>query len=75
MNSPHVFPAALQAHIVAGCDLLSTKQAAAILGLKPQTLRKWACYDKSPHGLKPVKPGRHLKWPVEQLAKLIMGGG
>lgn len=74
MTSPHVFPPALQAHIKDGCYMLSTAQAAAALGCAEQTLRKWACYDTYPEGLKSIKIGRHRKWPVEELAKFIMGG-
>lgn len=74
MKSPNVFPEVLQAHIDAGCCLLSTAQAAAALGCAEQTLRKWACYGTYPEGLKAIKIGRHLKWPVEQLAEFIMGG-
>lgn len=74
MTSMNIFPAALQAHIDAGRCLLTTTQAATALGYKPQTLRKWACHGTGPDGLNPVKIGRHLKWPLEQLANVIMGG-
>ncbi|WP_228716198.1 helix-turn-helix domain-containing protein [Acinetobacter indicus] len=43
-----------------GLMLLSTTQAAQIMGLKPQTLRKWAMDGSGP--IQPIKIGNRLKW-------------
>ena len=37
-------------------DILTTPQAAALLGIKPQTLRKWRMRGKGPM---PMKEGAH----------------
>ncbi|RMD00146.1 DNA-binding protein [Aquitalea palustris] len=68
------YPPALQAHIDAGKGALTTEEAAVLLGFKPQTLRKWMCYGEGPKGLKPLKIGHAVRWPIEQLASLLQGG-
>lgn len=41
--------------------LFTTKEAAEILRLSPQTLRRWACYESGP--IKPVRVCRgQLRW-------------
>lgn len=66
-------PQVLQSFIDAGTQVLTTKQAAAVIGLAPQTLRKWACYDTAPLGIKPVKIGRSVRWQIDDIAKLLEG--
>ncbi|MDE1714513.1 MULTISPECIES: helix-turn-helix transcriptional regulator [Chromobacterium] len=51
-----------------GKHVFSTSEAAAILGRKPQTLRKWASKQTGP--LRPVRIGGRLGWPVEAVAAL-----
>ncbi|MEO4029023.1 helix-turn-helix domain-containing protein [Chromobacterium vaccinii] len=51
-----------------GKHVFSTREAATILGRKPQTLRKWACSQTGP--LRPVRIGGRLGWPVEEVAAL-----
>ncbi len=75
MKKPLHYPPALQAHIDAGKGALTTNEAAALIGLKPQTLRKWMCYGSCPMGLKPLKIGNSVRWPIDQLAALLQGGG
>ncbi|AVG14536.1 hypothetical protein CFN79_00855 [Chromobacterium vaccinii] len=53
-----------------GQQVLSTTAAAQILGLKPQSLRAWACGSR-PGPIHPVKIGGRLGWRVEDLARLI----
>lgn len=50
-------------------ELLSRKQAAQYLGLKPQTLALWAC--KHTHNLPYVKIGSSVKYKLDDLNKFI----
>lgn len=59
----------LQRLIQAGQDLITTETTARILQLKPNTLRKWACYEKGL--ILPVRVGRALRWRVADVAKLV----
>ena len=43
----------------AGSDMLTTQQAARILGLSPFTLNKWRLYG---HGLRFIKLGRAVRY-------------
>ena len=50
------------------CDLqllLSTKEAAEMLGLKPQTLRRWAIYENGP--ITPIRYGRLVRWSKREI--------
>lgn len=40
--------------------LLTTSEAAYLLGLQPQTLRRWAIYENGP--ITPIRFGRFLRW-------------
>lgn len=51
--------------------LASTKEAAAILSIKEQTLRKWACSGTGP--IRPVHVGRLLRWRMSDINALIEG--
>jgi predicted DNA-binding transcriptional regulator AlpA len=43
--------------------LISVKEVAILLGLKPQTIRKWLCHDSLPEGLPtPRKLNRKNCW-------------
>lgn len=55
--------------IASGTSLASTKDAATILGHKPQTLRKWACTGKG--DLQPVMTKNGAKWRVTDIRNLI----
>ena len=52
----------------------STEEAAAILKVKPQTLRAALCRDGHYFGIRPVKlPNRMLAWPVEAIERVTAG--
>lgn len=52
----------------------STEEAAAVLKVKPQTLRAAVCRDGSYFGLRPQKArNRFLMWPAEQIDALARG--
>lgn len=46
-----------------------TKEAAQILGMKEGTLWKWASTGSGP--LKPHRVGRSLRWPENELRRLV----
>lgn len=51
---------------------INTKAAAFHLGRKPQTLRKWACFEDGP--IRPVRINGRLAWPVAQIKQLLNKG-
>ncbi|WP_131862747.1 helix-turn-helix domain-containing protein [Crenobacter luteus] len=56
-----------------GQQVLSTNAAAQILGMKPQSLRAWACKSR-PGPIRPVKIGGRLGWRVDDVARLVGEG-
>lgn len=66
----------MTAALLPAAPLLTTAQAAEVLGLRPQTLRLWACRETGP--LRPVRLGRRtLRWRADEIARLmgVDGGG
>ncbi len=51
---------------------IGTEEAAFHLGRKPQTLRKWACYEDGP--LRPVRINGRLAWRVADLQRVLNEG-
>lgn len=52
----------------------STEQAAAALGIRPQTLRASYCRSGSYFGVVPTKlPNRMLRWNAEAIERLLTG--
>lgn len=47
--------------------LLTTKEAARLLGYAEQTLRKWALYENGP--INPIRHGRSLRWSKAEVYK------
>lgn len=54
--------------------VLPTHQAASFLNRAPQTLRKWACLDCAPMGIRPLRINGRLAWRVSDLQMLLEGG-
>jgi hypothetical protein len=50
---------------------LPTKRAAEYLNRSEQTLRKWACKDCAPMGVRPIRINRRLAWRIEDLLKIL----
>ena len=48
---------------------LSTVEAAAHLGRKPQTLRQWACSQTGP--IHPLRINGRLAWPVDSIRRVL----
>ena len=55
--------------INSGASLVSTTDAATILGYKPNTLRVWASQGKG--DLKPVMTGNGAKWRLTDIRNLV----
>lgn len=51
-----------------GLFLINIKQLATIIGLQPQTIRKWICHDQLPPYLaKPSKQGNRNVWHIDDI--------
>ena len=53
--------------------VLPTDKASAYINRSPQTLRKWACLDNAPNGIRPVRINGRLSWRVADLKRLLEG--
>lgn len=53
--------------------VMDTNEAAPYICRKPQTMRKWACFDSAPMGIKPIRLNGRLLWRVTDLQKLLEG--
>lgn len=53
--------------------LLSTSEAAMLLYLRPQTLRKWAMDGSGP--IQPIKIGNRLRWKLKDILDLCNSEG
>ena len=51
---------------------IPTDEAALHLGRKPQTLRRWACFETGE--IRPVRVSGRLMWPVAAIRALLEGG-
>ncbi|MBC9070949.1 hypothetical protein IAI53_03140 [Thauera sp. CAU 1555] len=52
----------------------STEEAAALLKIRPQTLRAAVCRDGHYAGIRPHKlPSRFLAWPAADVERLLSG--
>ena len=65
-------PEALAA-IAADRDHLTTREFARALNKAPQTVRKNYCLTGECYGVRPVKVGNGLNWPVVPTAALLTG--
>lgn len=55
-------------------DYIQTDEIATVTNHKPQTVRKSYCMTGAYFGIRPVKLGNRLLWPVVDIAKLLSGG-
>jgi hypothetical protein len=53
--------------------VLPTDKASAYINRSPQTLRKWACLDNAPMGIRPIRINGRLSWRVSDLKILLEG--
>ena len=73
MPTKVIIPPAL-AEIAAGRDHIKTAEFARATNRAPQTVRKSYCEKGECLGIRPVKVGSFLLWPVEPTAALLNGG-
>lgn len=59
------------AALAAGRDHIKTQEFARLLSKEPQTLRKNYCQKGACFGIRPLKVGSHLLWPVAEIASLL----
>ncbi len=67
-----VLPPAL-AEIAAGRDHVQTAECARAINRASQTLRKSYCMKGHAFGIRPIKFGNRLLWPVTEIATLLNG--
>ncbi len=72
MKSAHEIPQGL-ANIAKGRDNILTHEVGLVTNTATQTIRKHLCHTGSFHGIKPIKIGGRLQFPVREIAKLIRG--
>lgn len=65
-------PSALAA-IAAGRDHINTGELAHAINRASQTIRKNYCLTGECFGIRPIKFGNRLLWPVAQIAALLSG--
>jgi hypothetical protein len=61
------------AQIARGRDHVLTPEFADAIGKASQTVRKNYCLTGEAYGIRPVKVGHHLLWPVADIAKILRG--
>ena len=72
MKSTHDIPEGL-ASIANGRDNILTHEVGLVTNTATQTIRRHLCHSGSFHGIKPIKIGGKLQFPVREIAKLIRG--
>lgn len=73
MPTNHIPPAL--AAIAAGRDHIQTAEFARAANRSSQTIRRKYCLDGHCFGIRPVKFGNRLLWPVSEVAALLSGKG
>ena len=68
-NTPHAL-----AEIAAGRDHINTGEFAHAVGRVAQTIRKNYYLTGTCFGIRPVKFGNRLLWPVADISALLSGG-
>lgn len=72
MQKISTLPAALAA-IADGRDFLETREFSRAINRSDQTVRKWYAREGQCFGVRPLKVGGRLIWPVSQIAALLSG--
>ena len=63
----------LLSEVAAGRDYILTAEYARAIGRTGQTIRKRLCEDGEAYGVRPVKVGGRLLWPVAEIARVLAG--
>ena len=61
------------AQVAKGRDNILTHELGVVTNTATQTIRKHLCQTGSFHGVKPIKIGGRLQFPVIEVAKLVRG--
>ena len=61
------------ARIANGRDNILTHELGLATNTATQTIRKHLCQTGSFHGVKPIKIGGRLQFPVDEVARLVRG--
>ncbi len=61
------------ARIAQGRDHLDTAEFGSAIKRTGQTIRKNLCIQGHAYGIRPLKVGGRLPWPVAEVAKLLRG--
>jgi len=61
------------ARVANGRDNILTHELGAVTNTATQTIRKHLCQTGSFHGIRPIKIGGRLQFPVIEVAKLVRG--
>ncbi|WP_373974952.1 hypothetical protein NT239_15160 [Chitinibacter sp. SCUT-21] len=64
----------LQAIANSGSSTATSAQTAKVFQITEQSVRRWACKDTAPLGIRPVKIGNRLRWKLDDIAKVLEGG-
>lgn len=72
MNSISIPPAL--AAVAQGRDLIKTPEFAHVFSRATQTVLKNHCLTGECFGIRPIKVGKLLLWPVAEIAALLNGG-
>lgn len=72
MQATHSLPG-LEAK-AAGRDHLNTAEFAQVTNRASQTIRKNFCLQGECFGIRPLKVGNRLQWPVAEIAHRLNGG-
>jgi hypothetical protein len=67
-----IIPPALAA-VARGRDHILTAEMGQAIGKASQTIRKLHCLQGAVYGVRPVKIGNRLLWPVADIAALLNG--
>lgn len=59
--------------LAAGRDYITTAEFAHATSKSPQTIRKNYCLQGDCFGIRPIKVGNNLLWPVAETARLLLG--
>lgn len=62
------------AEIASGSDHVDTNGYGKAIKHASQSIRKEYCLKGEAYGIKPIKVGNRLLWPVAEIAKLLNGG-
>lgn len=60
--------------IASGRDHIETEEYGKATNHAPQTIRKNYCLTGECFGIRPIKVGNKLLWPVDSIATLLSGG-